>query len=169
MKEDERTWEMSCSTVWNSHVTVLSLQPCAGSSDQSPFIIWSTLLCKHTSGPFNLWCQNTHVYPTNYGIEEWNWEVCSSPTHSIRVLCFVLYHDHILCQVDHFKKCRDQSDDQYLWCSALIIHLWSSAVVQYQDSTSSISHSCFFHTVCNCMCLIRVIIVDFTVPLHLQK
>lgn len=67
MKADERTWETSGYTVENNHVTVLSLQPCAGSTDHSPFIIWSTLLCKHTSGPFNLRCQNTHFSPHKLG------------------------------------------------------------------------------------------------------
>lgn len=110
MKEDERTWETSCYTVRNSHVTVLSLQPCAGSADQRPFIIWSTLLCKHTPGPFNLWCRNTRVNPQK--LWDWGMELgsgfISAPLYSCALLCSFPQPS------PKVEKGRDRSDDQYL-------------------------------------------------------
>lgn len=49
-----------------------------------------------------------HTFPpANYGIAEWKQEVSSSQAHSVPVLCFVLYHDHILTRVDDSEKCCD--------------------------------------------------------------
>lgn len=130
MKEDERTWETSCYTVRNSHVTVLSLQPCAGSTDQRPFIIWSTLLCKHTSGPFNLWCRNTRVYP--HKLWDWGMELGSGFISAPPYPCA------LLCSLPRPPP-EPGWPDQYLLCSALNIRLWSCAALQYQASASSIN------------------------------
>lgn len=154
---------MSCCMVRNSHVTVLFLQPCARSTDQRPFIIWSTLLCKHTSGPFNLWCRNTRVYP--HKLWDWGMELGSG------FISAPLYPCALLCSLPWPPP---EPGWQMLWpvrrpipvvfsSKYTTVKLCSSAV-----SGFSFQHKSLFHTVYYCICPTRVITVDLTV-LHLQQ
>lgn len=89
----------------------LPLQACVGNTNQTPFIFWSTLWCKHDTGPLNLRCQNTH----NFCPKVWECimkrrqEEASSRPQAVSVLN-ILY-------VKHYVHAKPASSENavYMW------------------------------------------------------